>query len=99
MAKRRASSIRWKALAYFRDHERDINSVFGRRVPTRHMIGRMIRDCQLVKVPTRIKGHFKLELTPHGYGLLLSKHKQLRGRRKPSKPVHQDEASATMRDG
>jgi hypothetical protein len=82
MTHRRCSTARWKALAWFREHERDQNSVMGQKVPSRKMITALKQEGLLVAVPTRIKRHFKLELSPGGYALLLSKHKQFNGTRK-----------------
>lgn len=82
MTRRRCTPPRWRALAWFKDHERDVSSVMGQKVPSRKMINLLQREGLLVAVPTRIKRHFKLELTPNGYALLLSKHKQFNGRRK-----------------
>jgi hypothetical protein len=93
---RRCTTARWKSLAWLRDHEKDVSSVMGRKVPSRKMITLLRREGLLAAVPTRIRRHFKLELTAKGYALLLSKHKKQNG---PREKVHQGEASATMRDG
>jgi hypothetical protein len=70
---KRFSTARWKALAWFDDHERDINLVLGRRPPTKWMMTRMIQAGQLMMAETNLGSVFKPMLTRKGRADLESK--------------------------
>jgi hypothetical protein len=74
---RRFSPGRWKALAWYRDHALDRNSVMKRPVPTVRMRNRMLKAGQLAWVEGYMRAHPMLMLTEKGQALLRSKHKRL----------------------
>lgn len=76
MKLRRFTPTRWKALAWFRDHEADQNSVMGRPVPGRRLVNMMIEDGQVERVYGYVLAHPVLVLTEKGQAILRSKHKK-----------------------
>ena len=58
------SPARWRALAWFGDHERDVNAVLGRRLPSVRMRNLMIRERQLERIAIGSFGQAIFILTP-----------------------------------
>ena len=71
--KQRFTAVRWKALQWFFDHERDSRSVMGRKVPSVYIIHLMIRQGQLGRAETSISYLPNLVLTDKGKADLASK--------------------------
>jgi hypothetical protein len=73
------TTTRWRALRWFADHDRDVNAVMGRRMPSTRMHTMMIREGQLLREPVGSFEHYRFKLTEAGHELLRSKYKRNRG--------------------
>lgn len=72
---RKCTTMRWRALNWFANHEADQHSVMGQRVPTAKMRNRMVREGQLLRVPVGQFDFHRFILTHAGRELLATKGK------------------------